>query len=131
MPAFLINAIDRTHADPAENKLCVKRGDTVLVRETGFQWSRKEVLPDFYQLTIVGLSLAAAQKYIFKELEDYTGSDGEIRKRTTRFRQYRIHIDELPADVLSTLESTGVAKTDWASGCNCFENKTTGVRETV
>ncbi len=132
MAEFLIKAVDASHPDPTKDACgCYKRGDVVVVMEDGWAWGKEEGLPIFCLLKIEGLSVPAGRKYIESEIEIYSDALGDPLVRISRRRQYHVCMDELPADVLSALDTDGIAESNWGAVCSCVEDKVTGARVTA
>lgn len=62
---LLLKAIDATHSDPVKDKKgCYKKGDIVEVREENSQYGKKECLPKFLVVNVLGTM--AQWKYLMK-----------------------------------------------------------------
>lgn len=123
MAEFLIFARDVVNPDPEKDKGCPKRGDIIDVREDGFEWGKKERLPDFYFIKIPGLSVTGTAQYKFPE----GGIIGQASPNVVlKFRLWKTNVDVVPSAIKNTLLSTGKVTVNWSQIKSYIVNKKDG-----
>lgn len=132
MAEILFKAVDATNPDGTKDvRGCYKRGDPVLVRDDGWPWGAKELLPPaqggkFVRVRITDRTAAqiatAVQNRWGVDIDSPETSAGALVRR----RLLRLRVDDLPAGVRNQLNTTGLYETDFATARNFIRNKLTG-----
>ena len=130
MCELLICAVNKTHPDATKDERgCYKRGDVVMVKDDGYQWSANEGLPLFVIVKIPGRTVAQAEKYCLPYTLDDLG--GVSPTRIVRRRLHGVEVDaaSLPAWVKTSLRDTGTVTVTFTQIRNYIKNKITGATE--
>jgi hypothetical protein len=118
---LLIKAVSATNPDATKSaRWCYKRGDPVVVMPDGWSWGTQEVIPPanggvFVIIKIPDVTVAQALRF--------------ISKGTLTRKLYRVVVDELPAGIRNTLNTTGTITRTWDQIKSFIENKVTLERE--
>ena len=124
MAEILVKAMDATHSDPVKDlRGCYKRGNIVDVRKDGFEWGKEEGLPKFVKVKIPGLAVSTVKQFMDSEM-----GDGFIipLETTIRRRKWNILVDDIPAQIKQTLQTTGEVAVTLTQIRNYIKNKQTG-----
>lgn len=101
MAEILVRWTDNTHADPAKDAWCYKRGDVVVVMPDGHEWGRKEGPPHFRVVKLVGVAVDEVRETLLEPVRDLFMMDGDemraIGRRATRIDPARLRTAEATA----------------------------------
>lgn len=121
MAEVLIKAVNATNPDATKSaRWCYKRGDFVCVMPDGWSWGTQEVIPP-----------AEGGLFVIIKVPDVTVDQARrfLSKGTLTRKLYRVVVDELPAGIRSTLNTTGTITRTWTQIRSFIENKVTLARE--
>lgn len=97
MAELLIRVVDKIGDDVYLDSKCLKRGDVVVAREDGWQWSDEERSAPFWRIVVIkGMSLTEAEVFTSPELPD----DPLVVSKTLRKRAFKFNLDhpDLPKE---------------------------------
>lgn len=102
---------------------CYKAFDPVVVMPDGHVWGREEGLPKFWIVKIPGMTVDTARRWIASWVDT---TDPE-KPTTLQRRLHRLDKAKIPANILATLNSTGVISVPLKTAEKFIVNQQTGV----